>query len=302
MTCEVEVRFHPIYELLNSLLVFSHPSSYKKTEMGVHWRKGILKKLSMDITETLNTEHLGLLHDYILTQPISSLPTEQWLEELIQTSPNEIKDHFQNQLQVSADKFEPLVQSFEKTLQLVNKWKKEYFEQLDPILFSALEEDCLHKREQLPQYTPLDFAEKVTNGFVLRGFDNVRKIIVYPAFHSSPIVTFSHFEHLHIYSYPVDVSPFTDEEPSSSLLQKGIALSDKNRLRILRFLGKEEKSFTEIVKFIGLAKSTVHHHMVLLRASGLVQVILSPTATERYRLREQGLENIFQNYHQYLFS
>jgi DNA-binding transcriptional ArsR family regulator len=302
MAFTIEVRFHPLYELLNSLLVFSHPSFYKKTDMGLEWRKSIIKKIGSDFTDLLNPDHVGLLSDYIFTQPVSTLSIDQWLEELIRTNMYEVMDHLQNLSRAGTDKYSSFVESYEKTLQLVMKWKEEYFDQLDPAMISTLEEDCLQKKEQVPHYTPLDFIEKVTNGFVLTGFDDVQKIILHPAFHSSPIVTFAHYEHLHFYGYPVDISPITAEEPTSSLLQKGIALSDKNRLKILRFLGNEEKSFTDIVKFIGLAKSTVHHHMVLLRASGLVQIILSPTATERYRLREQGLETIFQNYHQYLFS
>ena len=302
MTCKVEVRFLPIYELLDSLLVFSHPSFHKKTEMGLDWRKRIIKKIGSDFTDSLNPDHVGLLSDYILTQPVFNLSINQWLEQLAQTSSNEVTDHLQYLSRTGTEKYASFVESFEKTLQLVMKWKEKYFDQLDPAMISALEEDCLQKKEQIPHYTPLDFIEKVTNGFVLTGFDDVQKIILHPACHSSPIVTYSHYKHLHIYGYPVDISPIPDEEPSSGLIQKGICLSDKNRLKILRFLGNEEKSFTDIVKFIGLAKSTVHHHMVHLRASGLVQIILSPTATERYRLREQGLETIFQNYHQYLFS
>ncbi|WML49034.1 winged helix-turn-helix domain-containing protein [Neobacillus sp. PS3-34] len=304
MTWTIEVRFHPIFELLNSLRVFTQPAFYKKTEMGVNWRKTVLKQLSGNLADALNSEQLeqiGLLSEYLLTKPVSNLPLEQLLDELSDTTRKGVLEHFQNQMHVPKDYFSSAEGTFETSIDLLKQWKKEYYDQLDPGTLTSLEEDFLEKQQQITHYSPLDFVEKATNGFVLRGYDQVKKVILYPAYHSSPIVTYSHYPQLHIYGYPVDLNPSLEGEPSPSLMQRGIALSDKNRLRILRFLEKKERSFTDIVNFIGLAKSTVHHHMVLLRASGLVQVILSPTSSERYRLREQGLDNIFQNYHQYLF-
>lgn len=304
MTCTIELRFHPIYELFNSLHVYTHHTFYKKTDMGVNWKKALLNQLSSNLVDALNTDqvdNLLILSEYILTQPVSSLSIEQLLEKLTDVTIEEGMAHFQNHLHVSDKNLESKIKTFNQTIKLVKKWKKEYFDHLDKSVINALKEDYLQKRKELVQYKPFEFVEKVTNGFVLRGFDDLKQVILYPSYHSSPIVTYSHYQHLHIYGYPVNNTPISEGEPSPTLMQRGIVLSDKNRLQILRFLGKEEKSFTDIVKFIGLAKSTVHHHMVLLRASGLVQVIFSPATTERYRLREEGLENIFQNYYQYLF-
>jgi DNA-binding transcriptional ArsR family regulator len=304
MTCTIEIRFHPIYELFNSLHVYTHQTFYKKIEKGAIWRKALINQLSSNLVDALNSDrvdNLVILSEYILTQPVSSLSIDQLLEKLTQVTKEEVMDHFQNHLLVSDDNLESKVGTFDQTIKIVKKWKKEYFDQLDISVMTALEADYLQKREQMDQNKPFDFVEKVTNGFVLRGFDDLTQVILYPTYHSSPIVTYSHYRHLHIYGYPVDITPISEGEPSPTLMQRGIVLSDKNRLQILRFLGKEEKSFTDIVKFIGLAKSTVHHHMVHLRASGLVQIILSPATTERYRLREKGLQNIFQHYFQFLF-
>jgi len=72
------------------------------------------------------------------------------------------------------------------------------------------------------------------------------------------------------------------------------ALSDESRLRILRFLASGSRDFTEIVRFSGLAKSTVHHHLVILRAAGLVRVLVrhSGDSAETYELRPYAIDTL----------
>jgi DNA-binding transcriptional ArsR family regulator len=74
------------------------------------------------------------------------------------------------------------------------------------------------------------------------------------------------------------------------------ALSDERRLRILRRLSEEEASLDDLVDLLGLSKSTVHHHMSVLRAAGLVRVRINGNhheakETKTYTLRTQALDN-----------
>jgi len=307
MTYSVELRFHPIYELLNSLHVYIHASFYKKVDLGAKWRKATMKKLSTELAEALESEqiehlsYLNYLNDYLFSLKLGNAPLEQLLQELSKLEEEEVINYFLNQLHVSEEKLKPHIGTFHQSLHLVKRWNEEYFQQIAPSILPSLEMDFKQKSELLRKEAPSDFVEKVTNGLLLRGFSEVKKVILYPVYHASPIITFAHFPQVHYYGYPVDLIP-SSEEPSPSLMRRGVALTDKNRLQILRYLVNNERSFTDIVKYIGLAKSTVHHHLISLRAAGLVQVIVTPHSSDRFRLREEGLEHIFQDYHRYIFS
>ena len=50
------------------------------------------------------------------------------------------------------------------------------------------------------------------------------------------------------------------------------ALSDEKRLRILKRLVTGSATLQELADAVGLAKSSTHHHMVILRSAGLVTV------------------------------
>ncbi|MBW2471479.1 MAG: helix-turn-helix transcriptional regulator, partial [Deltaproteobacteria bacterium] len=89
----------------------------------------------------------------------------------------------------------------------------------------------------------------------------------------------------------VDTDP---EAPPSWLVNTYKALSDERRLRILRRLAEGDTSLEELTEMLGLSKSTVHHHISILRGAGLVRVNLSHDEGYKhkqriYSLRDQAL-------------
>lgn len=85
----------------------------------------------------------------------------------------------------------------------------------------------------------------------------------YNLLHSDPGIRFYH--------YPVADSSIT-EDPLPTLLRALKALADESRLRILRQLAQGPSTVTGLAEELGLAKSTVHHHLVALRAAGFVNL------------------------------
>jgi len=48
-------------------------------------------------------------------------------------------------------------------------------------------------------------------------------------------------------------------------------LGDANRLKIIEFLGEEERSVSEMVAATGLSQPLVSHHLRILREAGIVE-------------------------------
>jgi DNA-binding transcriptional ArsR family regulator len=67
------------------------------------------------------------------------------------------------------------------------------------------------------------------------------------------------------------------------------ALGDEKRLRILRALADGEKSLMELAETFGVAKTTMHHHMIVLRSAGLISV---GVGSKRYRLRTETVPDV----------
>jgi DNA-binding transcriptional ArsR family regulator len=73
---------------------------------------------------------------------------------------------------------------------------------------------------------------------------------------------------------------------------------DDRRLRVLRNLADSDASLAEVAKDSDIAKSTLHHHLMLLRAAGLVGVQIGDT--KRYSLRRDTISEAASSLEYYL--
>ena len=65
------------------------------------------------------------------------------------------------------------------------------------------------------------------------------------------------------------------DAPPSALVAVYRALGDERRLRLLRRLSEGPASLADLTDHLGLAKSTVFHHIGVLRSAGLIRVAIS---------------------------
>jgi DNA-binding transcriptional ArsR family regulator len=89
---------------------------------------------------------------------------------------------------------------------------------------------------------------------------------------------------------PAEILARPRDEPPEQLLKLGRAIGDDRRLRILRRLATGDASLAQLADHVDLGKSTVHHHLVQLRAAGLVWV--RPGADREYSLRPEAIDAI----------
>jgi DNA-binding transcriptional ArsR family regulator len=106
-----------------------------------------------------------------------------------------------------------------------------------------------------------------------------------------PLVSYLELGEALIIIYPVaDESVSADaDSPPLRLVRLSKALGDEKRLRILRVLSDGEKTLMELADMFGVAKTTMHHHMIVLRSAGLVAV---GVGQKRYRLRTETVPDV----------
>lgn len=125
---------------------------------------------------------------------------------------------------------------------------------------------------------PLDrFIKNAMRGVEWQRPAGFRRIIFAPSYFCRPAVFYHFWRGALTFCMPADspVSP-TEEvvdgspAPGEEILRFFEALGDSTRLRILRLLAEREMYLTELSDRLKLTKATTKHHMVRLRASGLV--------------------------------
>lgn len=173
----------------------------------------------------------------------------------------------------------------------LEEWAERVWAPESVTILPILERDIEAKRDMLRDLPMERFIETATNGVEFVPRPGIERVVMVPSFVNRPLVSFAEFGEVLLIIYPVadeSVSAFTDSPPLR-LVRLSKALADEKRLRILRALADGERSLMELAETFGVAKTTMHHHMIILRSAGLVSV---GVGSKRYRLRSETVPDL----------
>ncbi|MDQ4035019.1 MAG: helix-turn-helix domain-containing protein [Chloroflexota bacterium] len=176
-------------------------------------------------------------------------------------------------------------------IQVLELWADRVFKPESLTIMPIIERDADAKRD-LMRNLPIDrFVTTATNGVEFAPRPGIDRVVMIPSFVNRPLVSYLEFGEVLLIVYPVaDESISADSDtPPLRLVRLSKALGDEKRLRILRALADGEKSLMELAEMFGLAKTTMHHHMIVLRSAGLVSV---GVGSKRYRLRHETVPDV----------
>jgi DNA-binding transcriptional ArsR family regulator len=142
-------------------------------------------------------------------------------------------------------------------------------------------------RSLTERLAPEDAVDTLTRGIRYAPEAGIRRILLVPHAVSRPWSIFTETHGTKIVCYGVAETHVTGDAPPDPLVAAYKALGDETRLRILRRLADGPASLHELTEILGLAKSTVHGHLLVLRTGGLVVADVSKRTG--YRLRRETL-------------
>ena len=168
-------------------------------------------------------------------------------------------------------------------------WYRDVFARQEREVTAVLERDAEAKRRLMRTASEEKLIELATNGVVYVPEAWVRRVILTPHVAMRTWNVTSAHGDTYVIAYPVaDESLGVDRAaPPTHLLRLHKALSDDKRLRILRLLAHSDLNLQQLAEALGLAKSTAHHHTVVLRAASLIRT--STELENRYSLRRESL-------------
>jgi DNA-binding transcriptional ArsR family regulator len=299
MSYQVQIEFSPVYELLISLQAFLNRPNHKTLDIGLEWVQQVKKKLPATWTRTISGDsgrtisrdafiEVLLLHCPAKADVTSFL---RWLSNLSLGEMYEIL--VPAGIEPAAGKFGDLGGRRGHWLTLLLAWNEAYFQHMQPGIIEGLCRDAQDLRQKAEELTAEKLVTMATNGLLVSEDTGIDKIVLIPQYHYSPWNVTTTLNTFVINYYPADVLPVEPGEPPKALTRLIKALGDESRLRILRFIGTEKSTtFADIVTFSGLTKGTVHHHLVALRAAGLVRLQIDLQDNRIYELNEQTFDTM----------
>lgn len=296
MSYKVEVDFAPVYECVTSLSTFFNKQNHGAVDAGKTWIRKV-QDLFAPVSLHKMRDAVKLLNDFSLSPFIWRCPGPRtvtsfldWFEGL---STGQLFD-----ISAACGQTVPsnLAELRNLSSEILREWDLNYFSRIDSRILDGLQQEALSLKSRLNKTKSMDLYEQATGGMRLYPHEELKQIVLIPQYHSRPLVTSSFFESMIFTNYSCDLFPEAPGYPSPSLLRLTRALSDETRLRILHLLSRKQMTFTEIVREIALSKSTIHYHLIALRAAGLVIVHYYPKNMEfksvEYSLRSETVNSL----------
>jgi DNA-binding transcriptional ArsR family regulator len=187
----------------------------------------------------------------------------------------------------------------EQLLYILRSWYAEVFRGQESQVMTILERDAETKRALQQDMSPEQVIEIATNGVEYAPEPGITRVLLIPCYVIRPWVHTIDYQDLKIFCYPVaDESVSADRNaPPARLVRLTKALGDERRLQALKLLATGPYTLQDVADHFGVAKTTMHHHLVILRSAGLVRM---RSSDRKYSLRREIIPDVSELLDEYL--
>lgn len=300
---KVRVHFAPAHELVTSLDAFLYTAN-KGMDFGADWAAAVREQLGADVADSLRWA--TPVDPFSLTGLVWQCPgapgPEEFLAWLSSLSLGQLYERLVPYIPPQKAEFLRDLGAWQShVVQMLRVWHQGYFATVGDEVLGALRAEADRRQAQVGQVDPVTLVETATTGLVVEN-PALAEVLLIPQAHFRPLNRVSMCNHLLVCTYPVETAPATPGVPGDDLMRIVRALADENRLRILYYLADSQpRSFTDVMKYLGLAKNTVHYHLSALRTAGLVRFhVTDGSDSFLYTVRRAALDEIGPRLHRFL--
>jgi hypothetical protein len=169
-------------------------------------------------------------------------------------------------------------------VEVLTRWYDEVFRASEAETMQIITRDAEAKRAQIGTVSPEELIE-AASGIQFVPQAGIEQVHLIPQIAMRPWVLLCEHDDARLFCYPVaDESMGGDlGAPPGRLVRLHRALGDEKRVRLLRAVAASNPTLAELVEEFDIPKSTLHHHMAILRTAGLIRV--TSDQDRRYSVR-----------------
>lgn len=161
-------------------------------------------------------------------------------------------------------------------IKVMDSWYQEVVEGNRQETEAILEKDYQSKKEMQQKVSSEELVQWATGGVAYTPEPSVHTVLLIPQFIYRPWNIEADIEGTKVFYYPVaneSVSPSDRYMPDYFLVQKYKALGDEVRLKMVKLLSEKPRALQEMTEKLDIGKSTIHHHLKILRSAKIVEII-----------------------------
>ncbi len=295
MEYELKIDVSPVYELLDSYMIYVTRKWISNLDIGPHWVTDVEGRISPpDVTALMQAAEWPFTdYDVLYAWVYKRGPATTVLQFLDDLDAASEEDCFQQVAPLIPDfTFEECCRIKRSYSPLLRLWYDQYFRHVEHKILPLLIEDASEKKMLESKMDPISLIEYASGGVVFEDITDLKTIVLLPTVHNRPINTYCFYKTMVIVQYPVDVPLEDEDEPPMVLLRMTKALSDPTRLRLLRYVAHEPKSLWEMQSDLNQSREMLMHHLMILRVAGLLRIHLRGEFNERFSIRPDGASEL----------
>ncbi|QXE02161.1 helix-turn-helix transcriptional regulator [Terribacillus sp. DMT04] len=161
----------------------------------------------------------------------------------------------------------------EHLLSVMTDWFQEVIKPREEGLQDMLARDTVDKKRKLETMEKLDFMRWITHSPSFKPDESIHTILFIPHYYYRPWTITADLPGTKVFYYPVhanSIDPENRYNPDTMLVRKYKALGDAMRLHLLKRLNEGEQTLQQLAEQMPAAKSTLHHHLKMLKSAGLI--------------------------------
>ncbi|SDK27530.1 ArsR/SmtB family transcription factor [Sediminibacillus albus] len=158
-------------------------------------------------------------------------------------------------------------------VEVMSGWYETVIEPDADKLETILSTDYVSKTKMAKKMHPEEFVTWATGGINYLPEPSIHQVLLIPHFTYRPWNVEADLKGTKVFYYPVanqSLDPTDKDMPDNSLILKYKALGDELRLRMIKMLAEGGLSLQEITERLDMGKSTVHHHLKILKSARLI--------------------------------
>ena len=158
-------------------------------------------------------------------------------------------------------------------ISVLSSWMEEVIEPNRSFYEKVLERDLMAKQDMLKNLEPEAFVQWATGGMDYAPEPSVIQVLLIPHYSYRPWTIAADLPSTKIFYYPVSNESLSLNDPLTPdqfLTLKFKALGDENRLKAVKLLAEQDRTLQELSETLQTAKTTLHHHLTLLKSARLV--------------------------------
>ena len=243
-----------------------------------YYRRCFRRETPADVMDAAMDGDPAARREFRRTSFADDIPWRDTLRHLLARDPDAIQDEF---------------------VGLVERWQQEVYSEVEGAFIDTANRSLVAFRSATEGLPLAQVVERAASGITFVPEAGQTEVVLLPSLAVRPLWAVTDHRAANVFAFPAPIPNDARTSPPARLVALGKAIGDETRLRILRELASEPATPPDLAVRMGIPRTTLLHHLRILREADLISVQVHDSAYHQYRVRDEHfgeIERLLEDY------